>query len=483
MKASSILWSVTMFLVSVLLILGASCVVKFAILPQPTTAAPPVIVVNKGGWKTDTDGVRYLDKYGNPFQNWIEINGKRYYFTPGTGYMVTGWQTIDDQRYYFAEDGVMLSDWQVIDGKTVYLDSEGRLITGLQVFEEKIYYFQPDGSMHTGWLELDGKRYYFEENGVAATGWLTLDGKNYYLTPDGSIPSGWQTLNDTLHYFTEGGYTLTGWADIDGIQHRLDALGSPVSGWLTDEGGRYHLDENGCPMTGWLELDGKQYYFDENGVATTGWLELDREKYYFFPNGVMARGEVVINGVPNFFTASGKHILLVNHNVPVPEDYTLDLVAIEDHWDSFDIDRNAKPALEAMMNEMWDLGYLCEIYYGFRSKDFQQQLWDNSIKRFMNQGKTYEEAVVLTSLDTMAPGHSEHQTGLAVDLNCTAKGYAWLAEHCWEYGFILRYPAGKTEFTGIMEEEWHFRYVGVEFAMELKESGMCLEEYMISISN
>jgi D-alanyl-D-alanine carboxypeptidase len=85
------------------------------------------------------------------------------------------------------------------------------------------------------------------------------------------------------------------------------------------------------------------------------------------------------------------------------------------------------------------------------------------------------------------PGNSEHQTGLAVDLavmelsegdlgqNAT---WQWLAQHAWEYGFILRYPAGKEAITGIAYEPWHFRYVGEQIAQYCFEQGFCLEEYV-----
>ena len=58
----------------------------------------------------------------------------------------------------------------------------------------------------------------------------------------------------------------------------------------------------------------------------------------------------------------------------------------------------------------------------------------------------------------------------------------WLSQHCWENGWILRYPSGKSNITGIMYEPWHFRYVGVELAMELKDSGLCLEEYLDALT-
>ncbi|MBR3991144.1 MAG: M15 family metallopeptidase, partial [Clostridia bacterium] len=81
------------------------------------------------------------------------------------------------------------------------------------------------------------------------------------------------------------------------------------------------------------------------------------------------------------------------------------------------------------------------------------------------------------------PGHSEHQTGRAIDLNATLLSFAdtpegqWLAAHCWEYGFIIRYPAGKESVTGFMYEPWHVRYVGTWLSIPLRDSGQCLEEY------
>ena len=87
------------------------------------------------------------------------------------------------------------------------------------------------------------------------------------------------------------------------------------------------------------------------------------------------------------------------------------------------------------------------------------------------------------------PGTSEHHTGLALDI--VSSSYTaltrrqektaeqqWLMEHCWEYGFILRYPEEKGDITGIYYEPWHYRYVGREAALEIRDSGLCFEEYL-----
>ncbi len=77
------------------------------------------------------------------------------------------------------------------------------------------------------------------------------------------------------------------------------------------------------------------------------------------------------------------------------------------------------------------------------------------------------------------PGTSEHQLGLCADIN--GKGVdsvPWLVEHCWEYGFILRFPGEKSDITGIIYEPWHFRYVGTRVSIPMRDNGLCLEEYL-----
>lgn len=104
-----------------------------------------------------------------------------------------------------------------------------------------------------------------------------------------------------------------------------------------------------------------------------------------------------------------------------------------------------------------------------------------------------EEANQMARRLLSIPGSGEHCLGLAVDIYCESyqkleAGFAdtkegkWLREHCWDYGFILRYDQGKEELTGIDYEPWHFRYVGKAAAQYLKETGMCLEEFYIEES-
>ncbi len=111
---------------------------------------------------------------------------------------------------------------------------------------------------------------------------------------------------------------------------------------------------------------------------------------------------------------------------------------------------------------------------GFRSYDTQKQLYDNYVWRDGREAADRYSA---------RPGHSEHQTGLALDVN-NASGWfdgtpeaKWLEDHCCEFGFILRYPRGKEHITGYKYESWHIRYVGKSLATKLTQKGLTLEEY------
>ena len=126
-------------------------------------------------------------------------------------------------------------------------------------------------------------------------------------------------------------------------------------------------------------------------------------------------------------------------------------------------------------------GFEIVMTTAYRSYGFQSTLYNNYVK-----AHGQKEADRFSA----RPGYSEHQTGLAVDISAPSVGYAltqdfegtpewaWLMEHAREYGFILRYPKGKTQTTGYMYEPWHFRYVGLEAAKEIEESAITLEEYL-----
>ncbi len=414
-------------------------------------------VLDRSGLQHKNGQVRYLDYFGRPQTGWQYIDGKLCYF--GTdGIMATGWQEINGQRYYFDTDGVRATGWLTVDGKTYYLGDAGKVYTGSHKIDGKGYYFAADGVMSSGWQINNGKRSYFSQEGMALTGWQKIEGKLYYFNVDGYAVSGWQELSD--------------------VRYRFNEDGSVVTGWYEDETGKYYFDEDGHPHHGWIESEGERYYCNADGTLATGWLTLGQDRYFLYPDGKMAVGEVKIDGVSNFFSSQGKYVLLCNPWHPVPEDYVLQMSSIE----GYQFASVGRDALQQMLTDCRAAGIGCVINNTYRSKATQQWMWDRSVNKFLAAGMTREEAEKETAKTTALPGHSEHQTGLGADLNGGQATYDWLAKHCWEYGFILRYPDNKLEITGIIYEPWHFRYVGTELALELQTLGITLEEYMAKLT-
>lgn len=223
--------------------------------------------------------------------------------------------------------------------------------------------------------------------------------------------------------------------------------------------------------TGMTEVDGQRYYFGTDGIRYTGWLTLENATYFFRADGTMAVGKVVIDGVARYFSSTGAYVVVVNRWNPVPEDYTVDLVSFEG-WQVSDV------CYDALVQMLGNCPYSYIISSTWRSREEQQNLWTTRLNQYLNAGYGESTALDLVQAYVSMPDYSEHQLGLAIDVSGSDEVCGWLADHCWEYGFILRYPEGKSDITGIAYERWHFRYLGKELAEEIHELGITLEEYM-----
>ena len=185
------------------------------------------------------------------------------------------------------------------------------------------------------------------------------------------------------------------------------------------------------------------------------------------------------------FDSSDWRLVLINKQHPIPENYSFNLGVIKD---GMLCDDRILNDLLTMMQAAKDDGINLAIKSPYRTDSRQENNFNTRIKQYMGQGYSYMEAYKLTSQVITVPGASEHQVGLALDIVCDTYGSLsagfgdtkagqWLAEHSCEYGFIVRYPKGKEYITSIDYEPWHFRYVGREAAMIIKEEGICLEEF------
>lgn len=175
------------------------------------------------------------------------------------------------------------------------------------------------------------------------------------------------------------------------------------------------------------------------------------------------------------------YMLLINDWNCLPEDFNVSLHETEN---GEKVDERIYPYLEEMLLDAERNGHSPEITSGYRSEKEQQELFDNRMDEYIALGYSKKEAKKLTNEYAAKPGYSEHETGLAVDINSSTGDswelYGWLSENCYRYGFILRYPDGKTEITGIEYEPWHLRFVGEEAAKYIHENDITLEEYIIN---
>lgn len=180
------------------------------------------------------------------------------------------------------------------------------------------------------------------------------------------------------------------------------------------------------------------------------------------------------------------NLLLVNPWNPLPEDFSVELAELKN---GRCVDKRIYQDLQDLLADARAEGLSPVICSAYRTNAQQQMLYGNKIKRLELEGYSQEEAQQKAGTVVAVPGTSEHETGLALDI--VAESYQvltedqentaeqqWLMENAHRYGFILRYPKGKSEITGICYEPWHYRYVGKEAAKEIYEKGLCLEEYL-----
>ena len=178
---------------------------------------------------------------------------------------------------------------------------------------------------------------------------------------------------------------------------------------------------------------------------------------------------------------TGWNLLLVNRWNPLPDQYEVDLVELPG---GESVDTRIYSALQEMFDAMQSDGVYPVVASGYRTAEDQQRILDERIAEYRAQGYSDQEAQAEAEVWVALPGTSEHQLGLAVDINADGihsagyEVYDWLDENSYQYGFIQRYPDGKTEITGVGNEPWHYRYVGVEAATDMKNTGRCLEEYL-----
>lgn len=184
-------------------------------------------------------------------------------------------------------------------------------------------------------------------------------------------------------------------------------------------------------------------------------------------------------------------MFLVNSKNPLPSDYDnmIETEVVFKDWRDYELDSRAADYLKRMVADAKEDGIDLLVVSAYRTIKYQQENFDRSVQDRMDKGMSYDDAYADTLREVAMPGESEHNAGLALDIMSheytsmddagfeDTEAFAWLDKHAAEYGFILRYPKNKEDITKIIYEPWHYRFVGVYYANEIKESGLCLEEY------
>lgn len=199
--------------------------------------------------------------------------------------------------------------------------------------------------------------------------------------------------------------------------------------------------------------------------------------------GIGAAGKRLVSGFlrPVANERNGWNLILVNRNHSIPNDYEMELTELSN---GEKVDSRIYPYLQEMFNAARAQGYGLFVAAGYREQEEQKRLLDEKIEAYEAEGYSKSEAKELAEQWVAVLGTSEHQLGIAVDINADTdqsssdEVYDWLAQNAYQYGFIKRYPSDKTDITGVINEPWHYRYVGREAAWEIYSQGICLEEYI-----
>ena len=183
-------------------------------------------------------------------------------------------------------------------------------------------------------------------------------------------------------------------------------------------------------------------------------------------------------------------MVLVNHTSKMPDDYTFDT---KECGSATAVNKTLQTVACDAFLEMQKAaaadGVTVWMQSGYRSVKYQTSLYERKTKYYLDKGYDNATAKEKAAAVVNPPGYSEHNCGLAADLNSPehtgldegfekTAAFRWLCEHAGDYGFILRYPKDAEDKTEIIYEPWHWRYVGVENALAIRASGLSLEEFL-----
>ena len=259
----------------------------------------------------------------------------------------------------------------------------------------------------------------------------------------------------------------------------------------------YYAAEKGGPYTRFAETAARSYNISNLQQCT---------RYYFKIKAIRRETDRLISGPASApcalrtakqqlssagrilveITPENRLLAVVNHSREIPASYQPKLAALSEKGKYMDWE--AAAAFETMRADAKRENITLNAYSPYRSYAHQKASMESIIRDRQSWGNSRSRAEELALQVVLPPGTSEHNLGLAVDISSTAqtfkttRAYRWLLKNGQNYGFILRYPDGKQDVTGISFEPWHWRFVGVDNAKKIKKSGLTLEEYTATLT-
>ena len=186
------------------------------------------------------------------------------------------------------------------------------------------------------------------------------------------------------------------------------------------------------------------------------------------------------------FSKDDWNLILINEATLLTEEVMFEAAYLDN---DMKVDARIYEELTQMLYDGTQAGLSFIVCSAYRSISYQEELFNDQVAKLQAEGMTPEEAYTVAKTSIAVPGASEHHLGIAVDIIADAyreldeqqsltPEYQWLRDNCYKYGFIVRYPEGRSDITGFIYEPWHFRYVGVEAATYITEHNLSLEEFL-----
>ena len=236
------------------------------------------------------------------------------------------------------------------------------------------------------------------------------------------------------------------------------------------------------PITDNTPISRLEYWDSDNGTVAKD-IIYEKNQSIYKSSFSDEYKEFSINPKIAKISNNGWNLILLNNKNILPDNYDLHLDVIGGSQIKMDAD------VASFFNKMYidasKDGIILTPFSGYRTISFQRKLFENKVAEIMIADNIEEKKAVKKALKSVnVPATSEHNAGLAVDIIsrdvsfADTEEYAWLYSNAHKYGFILRYPEGKEKITGVEYKPYHWRFVGINAAKEMKKTGQCLEEYL-----